>query len=258
MNPAKPMPFTAAPATAPRGRRWVFAILGVVLAAVLLVEILPALVSKPPAVQHVPLAEALPQAVPGWTAKVVPVANTPEMRQAVSGILQFDEAEVVQYTSADGIVVEVYAAYWKAGKAPYSLVGAHNPDTCWINNGWDCVSRTHAFVREVDGRTLKPGEEGGYTPRQGGGQTDVLFWHLVGGRPHDGYGLEGWADGFKGHLQRLPLVFRDLKRYSFNLAQEQMFVRISTQARFADLFGREDFRRLMLALEPVGLLEPKA
>lgn len=258
MNAANPVSLSVPAMPLSRRRRVVFALLGLVLVAVLLMETLPALLSKPPQVHHVVLADAIPQEVPGWTAKVVPLANTPEMRQAVSSILQYDEAQVVQYTSADGVVVEVYAAYWKAGKAPYSLVGAHNPDTCWLNNGWDCVSRTHSLVHEVDGRRMKPGEEGGYTPRQGGGQTDVLFWHLVGGRPHEGYGLEGWGDGIKGHLERLPLVFRDMKRYSFNLAQEQMFVRISTQARFDDLFKREDFRRLMLALEPIGLLEPKA
>lgn len=258
MNAANPVSMSVPATPAPRWRRGVFVLLGAVLAIVLLMEILPALVSKPPQAQHVALADAIPREVPGWTAKVVPLANTPEMRQAVSGILQYDEAEVVQFTSADGLVVELYAAYWKAGKAPYSLVGAHTPDTCWINNGWNCVTRTHARVLDVGGRHMKPGEEGRYAPQQSGATMDVLFWHLVGGRPHSGYGLSGWSDGVVGHLQRLPLLFRDMKRYSFNLAQEQLFVRISSQAQFDDLFEREDFRRLMRALEPLGLLEPKA
>jgi hypothetical protein len=237
----------------PWGRRVIWP-LAAILVLVIALEALPRLLYPHAPRAHMPFAEALPHAVSGWQVRRLAIADTPEMRQTVSGILQFDDAIVLEFSKPGGPRIEVYAAYWKAGKAPYSLVGVHTPDTCWVNNGWTCQSRGHARRMTLAGRALKPAEEGVYALR--GSATEVLFWHLVGGRPNSDYGFAGWTGGLRGYIERFPLFFTNLRRYSMNLAQPQLFVRISSMTPFEELSGRPDFEQVMLALAPLDIFEP--
>jgi hypothetical protein len=79
-----------------------------------------------------------------------------------------------------------------------------------------------------------------------------MFWHLVGGRVH-GYEQYGWRNGLAGVRDRLPNLLRDLRRYGLNLAQEQIFLRISSNVPLSRLQADPDFARLLLALEPLGI-----
>ena len=55
-------------------------------------------------------------------------------------ILQFDEMVYRSYRQG-GVEVQIYAAYWKPGSAPYGQAGVHTPDTCWVNAGWKMGKR---------------------------------------------------------------------------------------------------------------------
>lgn len=237
-----------------RWRLGIFSIVAAVLALAVLVAIVPGAFLAPRGSPQKPLAKVLERSVSAWDIRSLPLANSPEMRQAVEGILQFDDAIFLHCSQPDGTAVEIYAAYWRPGKVPYGLVGLHSPDTCWINNGWTCSSRRHAQRLEIRGRLLKPIEMGVYSLL--GVSTHVMYWHLVGGRPHEDYQLSGWVEGVRGYWQRLPLLFRDLKSYSLNLAQQQLVVRISSTTPFVDLAKQPSFQDLMMSLEPLGLFEP--
>lgn len=234
---------------------WALWVAGFVLAIAGFFAVLPRLLYERTAATHRPLAEAMLNPGGGWRANVEPLANTPEERQRVANILQYDDAIFVHYTRPSGESVDIYAAYWGPGREAYGLVGVHTPDTCWVSNGWRCVARSHRVVRRVEGHVLKPAEEGVYTFNNE--PTYVMFWHLVGGQSHQDYGLEGWVGGFKGYLYRLPLLLSDLRHYSLNLAQDQLFVRISSRIPMDELCRQQDFQQLLWSLEPLGLFRPK-
>ena len=222
----------------------------VVLAAVILLFAIPWLFSLSKATPHIRLADAIPLSVPGWQAKMLPLSESEEMRKAVENILHFDDAAYIRYTKP-GVTVLLYAAYWKPGKVPYGLVGTHTPDVCWIFNGWQQVSRLHRQHRMIGPTALKPYEQGAYVLHDQ--TTAVIFWHLVGGESFEGYGMQGWTDGPLGYVERFPILFKSLRSFGLNLAREQMFVRISSDRPFAELWNDADFQRLILSLKPLGI-----
>jgi len=258
-TPEKPTfePGAIAPVQQQRNRRgrWTLWVAGAILVLAAVFTVLPRLLSSSSRTTHVALKDVLANPPAGWTAQVLPLGDSQEMRKAVAGILQYDDAIFVRYSRPTGEPVEIYAAYWGPGRAPYSMVAVHTPDTCWINNGARRLARTHQFQSEALGEKLKPVELGVYAFNDR--PIHVMYWHLVGGEPHDDFGLSGWVGGAKGYLQRLPLLFRDMRRYSLDLAQDQVFVRISSTTPIEELLGQSDFQQLLRSLEPLGLFEPK-
>jgi hypothetical protein len=63
----------------------------------------------------------------------------------------------------------------------------------------------------------------------------------------------GWRNGLLGRLERLPLVWKDIRAYGLNQKNEQMFVRISSGARIEDLFADPANGELWQALAPLGI-----
>ena len=82
-----------------------------------------------------------------------------------------------------------------------------------------------------------------------------MFWHMVGDQAHS-YEQYGWRDGLVGFTERFPNLFRDMKKYGLNLAQEQKFVRISSNVPFDRLRTDPAFQNLMGHLESLGILQP--
>jgi hypothetical protein len=63
----------------------------------------------------------------------------------------------------------------------------------------------------------------------------------------------GWRNGIIGRLERLPLVWKDIRAYGLNQKNEQMFVRISSNARIEDLFADPANGVLWQSLAPLGI-----
>ena len=197
------------------------------------------------------LGQALPE-VPGWMRREIPIAGSSAAMASAQGILNFSQAKQVLYVRG-GTQLLVYVAYWEPGKVSVVDAGSHNPDSCWVNNGCVRTERMHAVPGKIGERELLPYESGQYIVPNGGKQN-VAFWHLVNGEPNRYEEQQaGWRDGLLGRLERLPLVWKDIRAYGLNQKNEQMFVRISSGSRVEDLFADPANRGLFEALSRLGV-----
>jgi len=197
------------------------------------------------------LGQALPE-VPGWTRREIPIAGSSAAMASAQGILNFSQAKQVLYVRG-GTQILVYVAYWEPGKVSVVDAGSHNPDSCWVNNGCVRTERIYSVPGKIGERELLPYESGQYIVPNGGKQN-VAFWHLVNGEPNRYEDQEaGWRNGIIGRLERLPLVWKDIRAYGLNQKTEQMFVRISSNARMEDLFADPVNGGLFSALTRLGV-----
>lgn len=197
------------------------------------------------------LSQALPE-VAGWSRREIPIAGSSAAMASAQGILNYSQALQVLYTRG-GTQILVYVAYWEPGKVSVVDAGSHNPDSCWVNNGCVRTERLYAVPGRIGERELLPYEMGQYIVPQGGRQN-VAFWHLVNGEPNRYEDQEaGWRNGLIGRLERLPLVWKDIRAYGFNQKNEQMFIRISSGARIEELFADPANKTLFEALAPLGV-----
>lgn len=165
------------------------------------------------------LETLLPPAPAGWTRTIRPVAETPEMQNAVSRVLNYDDAVFADYTQGSDRV-SVYISYWTPGKMPYRLVAGHTPDVCWVSNGWRKTSPDKtAILQRADGRTLPPAETRTFTLSDH--EEHVWFWHFVDGHVFS-YGTGG--------LPPWHAMFTDLFRRNIDPRGEQLFIRLSSNA----------------------------
>ena len=197
------------------------------------------------------LGRALPE-VPGWTRREIPIAASSAAMASAQGILNYSQAKQVLYARGATQIL-VYVAYWEPGKVSIVDAGSHNPDSCWVRNGCVRTERVYAVPGRVGERELLPYELGQYIVPNGGKQN-VAFWHLVNGEPNRYEDQEaGWRNGLIGRLERLPLVWKDIRSYGLNQKNEQMFIRISSGGRMEDLFADPANGRLFEALAPLGI-----
>ena len=197
------------------------------------------------------LGRALPE-VPGWTRREIPIAASSAAMASAQGILNYSQAKQVLYARGATQIL-VYVAYWERGKVSIVDAGSHNPDSCWVRNGCVRTERVYAVPGRVGERELLPYELGQYIVPNGGKQN-VAFWHLVNGEPNRYEDQEaGWRNGLIGRLERLPLVWKDIRSYGLNQKNEQMFIRISSGGRMEDLFADPANGRLFEALAPLGI-----
>lgn len=236
-----------------RTGRWLLWGAGGLLLMAVALAVLPLLVSDRRPTLAAPLGEVVPAVLPGWEVTELELADSEEMRARVFDILRFDEVVYRSYRRG-GVEVQVYAAYWKPGSVPYGQAGVHTPDTCWVHAGWTMERRERAQAVRAADRALKPAEIGDFSKQ--GQHLHVMFWHLVGDEVHS-YEQQGWRGGLAGVKDRLPNFFRDLRRYGLNLAQEQKFLRISSNVPVRELLADAGFAALLQRLEPLGIFLPK-
>ena len=199
------------------------------------------------------LNQALPE-VAGWVRRDIPIAGSSAAMASAQGILNYSQAKQILYTKG-GTQVLVYVAYWEPGKVSVVDAGSHNPDSCWVNNGCVRTERIYSVPGKIGERELLPYESGQYIVPNGGKQN-VAFWHLVNGEPNRYEEQEaGWRNGLLGRLERLPLVWKDIRTYGLNQKNEQMFVRISSNARIEDLFADPANGGLFEALTRLGIFK---
>jgi len=175
---------------------------------------------------HGDLAALLPEAPPGWTRTLRPIADTPEMQRAVGELLNYDDGVFADYTRGTDRL-SVYIAYWTPGRMSHRLVAGHTPDVCWVGAGWRCTERgtlspqVSSFSPQVP--PLPVAEARTFTFKD---TTEyVWFWHLVGGAP------KSYGTGFTApwHAPLTDMLARGLQQ-----REEQFFIRLSAPAPLDD------------------------
>lgn len=169
------------------------------------------------------LTDVLPKAeeVPGWEIQHEEIADTPEMKKAVSELLNFDDAVFTSYTR--GVErISIYIAYWKPGRMSHRLVAGHTPDVCWVGSGWTIVSKSENALVFSGGERTWPAQRRQMSRGKIG--EVVLFWHFA-GRDLVSYraGVPPWH-----------AVFTDVFKKRFEQRQEQIFLRVSAPVSFRD------------------------
>jgi hypothetical protein len=197
------------------------------------------------------LALALPE-VAGWQRRDIPIAGSSAEMASAKGILNYSQAKQVLYARGQ-VQLLVYVAYWEPGKVSVVDAGSHNPDSCWVNSGCVRTERLYSVPGRVGERALRPYEFGQYIVPNGGKQN-VAFWHLVNGEPNR-YEEQssGWRDGFIGRLERLPLVWKDIRTYGINQKNEQMFIRISSGQGMEEMMADPANAALFESLSRLGI-----
>jgi exosortase len=184
------------------------------------------------------LASFLPAPPPGWTER-----TTPDLDQYCE-VLQTHALIERVYSAGPSLNdahVTLYLAYWRPGEASVSEVDAHTPDACWPGSGWE--SRPVPSEREIldiGSRTLAPAECRLFALN--GFETHVWFWHLYGGRP------VAFVDPHSA-IRVLGLTWR----YGFRRAQDQLFIRVSSNRPWQEIASQPTLRRFLANLEPLGL-----
>ncbi|HXN34742.1 MAG TPA: exosortase/archaeosortase family protein [Opitutaceae bacterium] len=184
------------------------------------------------------LAALLPDPPPGWTAQ-----TTPDMDQ-FSGVLHTHALVERVYSagsSPDSAHLTLYLAYWRPGQASVSMVDAHTPDACWPGTGWESepVPIEHA-VLAIGGRTLATAECRLFA--HGRFRTNVWFWHLYGGRPLN------FVDPYSA-----ARLIGTTWRYGFGRAEDQLFVRVSSDRPWEEIASQPALRQFISNLKPLGL-----
>lgn len=201
------------------------------------------------------LDELLPERIPGWQSTNVPLSQTPEGEERVLDILDLDDVFCRQYTKGDTEIM-VYVAYWYPGSEPYSSVAIHNPDSCWVIAGWDVLDRESNRSLELAGYPLKEHEWGAY--RKDGNVVHVIFWHLLGGEPNKYIKHMLWTSSGLDSFKRQFYFIFNMYQMGFNLGQDQLFVRISSNKPFEEIEESGELKEILSALGGLGLSKTDA
>ena len=201
------------------------------------------------------LEELLPERIPGWHSTNVPLSQTPEGEERVLSVLDLDDVFCRQYSKGDTEVM-VYVAYWFPGSEPYSSVAIHNPDSCWVIAGWDVLERESNRSVDLAGYPLKEHEFGVY--RKDGHEVEVLFWHLLGGEPNKYIKHMLWtSSGIDSFKRQFYFIF-NMYQMGFDLGQDQLFVRVSSNKPFEELEASGELDEILSAIEGLGLTRENA
>jgi len=230
-------------------KRILFVLSALIILAAASMQLYVAAQPEPERIIEDNLRNILPAEVEGW--EVVERDTSPEMETRAADILQYTDSMTRDYVRG-GTVVSVYVGYWAPGKMPYNLIGSHTPDTCWVSAGFDRLDRSHLVEQSIKGEPLKPHEWGVYA--KDGIEMEVIFWHILANGVYNyDPNYVGWRGGMLGKLERGLEVFTDFDRYGIAPQKDQVFLRISSNRQFKDLWDDPDFQRLLETFRPLGI-----
>lgn len=201
------------------------------------------------------LEDLLPESISGWRSVQVPLSQTPEGEQRVLSVLDLDDVFCRQYSKGDTEIM-VYVAYWLPGSEPYSSVAIHNPDSCWVIAGWEVLERESNRTADLAGFPLKEHEFGVY--RKGDHETQVLFWHLLGGEPNKYIKNMIWTSSGIDSFKRQFYFIYNMYQMGFDLGQDQLFVRISSNKPFHKIEASGELQEILSAMQGLGLTRESA
>ncbi|MBI5694055.1 MAG: exosortase-associated EpsI family protein [Verrucomicrobia bacterium] len=184
------------------------------------------------------LAALLPDSVPGWQVRT---ANLFEFRGTLQTDLLAQRSYVRTVEGAPPTEIVIYAAYWRAGQAPVSLVAAHTPDACWPGAGWTPVEGAPPRVSlSVDGPPLPPAEHRVFTAS--GLPHRVWYWHLYAGR----------AISYDNPYSAIELL-RLALRFGFRRGGDQVFIRVSSNRPWEEIRDAPPLQAFLARARPLGL-----
>lgn len=201
------------------------------------------------------LEELLPERIAGWHSTNVPLSQTPEGEERVLDVLDLDDVFCRQYVKGDTEIM-VYVAYWYPGSEPYSSVAIHNPDSCWVIAGWDVLDRESNRSVELAGYNLKEHEWGVYEKNDN--KVQVLFWHLLGGEPNHYIKNMIWTSSGVDSFKRQFYFIFNMYQMGFNLGQDQLFVRISSNKPFEEIEKSGELAEILSALGGLSLTKQES
>jgi len=195
-----------------------------------------------------PLQELIPARLPGCTVEDVPVGPTEMDSKDISRTLDYDQLVYRRYRSARG-TFSLYAAYWGPQRLSPNLVGSHTPDRCWAGSGWTCEASSFSWKSKLGEQELFPAQYRFFRDSAGRVQQ-VIYWHLVGGRPFEGdYHLDG--------SRSILAYWKAILFHHAGVNTEQYFIRLSSDRPYEEIWNDPGFRTLMEALARLGLGELK-
>lgn len=201
-----------------------------------------------------PIAELVPENIPGWESTEIPIAQTPEGQEQVGRILRFDQAITRLYKRGNTEVM-VYAAYWEPGKTSRSEVALHNPDTCWVYAGWERKDRSYKNRATWSQSPLLPVEWGVFEMNQR--TSHVLFWHKH-GQSTFVEDQHGWESDPISRIQRKLKPFFEFFDTGLQPHREQLFVRISSNEAIKPYFLPDHVASLLKELPILNYVEDPA
>lgn len=185
------------------------------------------------------LVSDLPMEIVDWQGTDQPIADTPEMKDAVVEMLNYDDAIFRNYTNGSR-TLSVYAAYWGPGKFHPRLISIHTPDVCWKSNGMIPMDANYNYALSVMGSPLWHAQ---YREFDAGGKPIyVIYWHILNGL------LSGYAEGpNSSSRQFVDNLWRDM---SEGIGQ-QYFIRISSSTPFDYWKNEPVFQEVLKHFAPV-------
>ena len=188
---------------------------------------------------HGDLLSQIPKAWPSWEVRDLPVADTPEMKQAVEEMLNYDAAVLRQF-SKDGKTILIYAAYWMPGRFHPRLISQHTPENCWVGNGMNLISSNYDSPMNLDGWATWPVQYLSFDANNH--RINVAYWHLQNGR------LSGYAVGPNSGSRSFIRNFLNDIRYGTG---EQFFIRISGDSTLTEWEKNDLVNGILASFKPV-------
>jgi hypothetical protein len=180
----------------------------------------------------------LPSEISGWVVKDLPIADTPEMMEAVNSILNYDAYVYKSYTQAD-VTINVYVAYWMPARVHPELVEAHTPDVCWVANGWKMSVLPSLGKVEVEGGRVIPLNYYRRFEIGGANENYVLFWQVSG---HDIRAMTSTDVELLPPLTRAKRRIMQVIDTITSPPGQQLFVRISANKPLEELLDDKPFK----------------
>jgi hypothetical protein len=196
-----------------------------------------------------PLSRIAPLPPPGWSVEDTPLSAAEESVGDTVKTLFVTDYFYKTYRQGR-MDVRFYAAYWAPGRTDPRQVWAHQPDNCWAANGGRIVERDDR-CRVAGGPSMQSVPALFRVFEFPQGREEVLFWHLVAGKPSN-FDV-GQGSSFTASWRRLRNSFI-LSHFGL-LPKEQMVVRISTNRTINELVQSGLWTRLVESLSSCGLFE---
>lgn len=170
----------------------------------------------------------LPSKIPGWEVEDRPVAETPEMKKAITSLLNYDSAILRIYRKGD-TQITVYISYWLPGKMPENTIDAHTPDICWVYSGWAIKKQPPLPDQKVGSRVVPVPNVRLFTMK--GEDISVTYWDIVGSRLRNNKSiLEPSLNFWQKVDRRLHQVIDSVLKPP----QQQLFIRVSSNKQISE------------------------
>ena len=176
----------------------------------------------------------IPDAIPGWEIKDIPIASTPEMQRAVDSLLSFDTAIFRQYKKGS-LEISVYIAYWLPAKVPASIVDAHTPDVCWVLNGWEMDTKPALPDQQTKSGSISVPNVRVF--KNATDNLDVIYWHFSGGELR--LNSDSILLGRSGFWKQIKWRIKQFFNLILSSPKDQFFIRVSSNKNIADVMETE-------------------